>query len=180
MINFVKAIGSKFPNVGVRCEGDTSVYANVEWVSGDPIPTEQELIAAWDEILREESWLRIKAERDKRKGAGILVDGNWFHSDDASRIQQIALTMLGSNLPTGIMWKTMTGSFVEMTPSLAVNIFQTNIAYDKANFANAEVHRQAMLVDPDPENYDYSSGWWQSYEDAHPNLSESQLQDALM
>lgn len=179
MTNYVQTIGEKFPDVSVSCIGDSSVYENLVWLGGDPLPSEAELDAAWVTILQEEAWLRIKAERDKRKAAGIKVGTDWFHSDDASRIQQIALTMLGASLPAGIMWKTMTGSFVEMTPTLATNIFQTNIYYDKQNFANAETHRQSMLQAADPETYDFSGGWLESYEDAHPELSQAQVQAAL-
>lgn len=106
-----------------------------------------------------EAWERIKAYRDQRKAAGVLVGSNWFHSDDSSRIQQLGLTIMGANMPPGIMWKTMSGSFVEMTPTLAGQIFQTTAANDQAVFSVAEGHRVAMEAAENPDAYDFTTGW---------------------
>lgn len=109
------------------------------------------------------AWEAIKAERDKRKVAGVKVGSHWFHSDDSSRIQQIALVMMGNSIPAGLMWKTLTLTpppvFVEMTPALAQGIFQATAASDAAIFSAAETHRVAMENSPTPETYDFSTGW---------------------
>jgi hypothetical protein len=110
-----------------------------------------------------QKWAEIQAERDRRKYAGTNVDGNWFHSDDASRIQQIGLVMLGANLPA-IQWKTMSGAYVTMTPTLASQIFQTRASADVAIFTVAEQHRNAMLAAEDPDSYDFSANWPVVYE----------------
>lgn len=180
MIDYIALIGEKYPSLQVSCFGDSSVYENLVAENGNALPSKDELDSQWLTYCQEQMWLKIKKARDDRKSAGIKVGENWFHSDDASRIQQIALTMLGSNLPAGIMWKTMTGSFVEMTPALASSIFTTNIYYDKMNFAVAETHRQNMLKAADPLSYDYSSGWLTNFVEAHQaTLSPTQLRDAL-
>lgn len=116
------------------------------------------------------AWERIKTERDHRKYLGVKVGAHWFHSDDPSRIQQLALAMMGNAIPAGLMWKTLTTTpppvFVEMTPALAQGIFTATAASDAAIFAAAEVHRVAMEAMSDPENYDCSGGWPASIEDA--------------
>lgn len=116
------------------------------------------------------AWERIKHERDRRKPLGVKVGAHWFHSDDPSRIQQLALAMMGAAIPAGLMWKTLTTTpppvFVEMTPALAQGIFQATAASDAAIFAAAETHRVAMEAMSDPENYDCSGGWPASIEDA--------------
>lgn len=114
-------------------------------------------------IAQEAKWQEIKAYRDKVKGGGVLVSTKWFHTDDASRIQQLGLVMMGATLPAGIMWKTMDGTFIEMTQQLAADIFSAVSALDVAAFANAETHRQSMLLNADPANYDYSTGWPTTY-----------------
>jgi hypothetical protein len=113
----------------------------------------------------EQIWPQIKAERDRRKSLGVLADGNWFHSDADSRIQQLGLVLMGSTMPAGIQWKTMAGSFVEMTPALASQIFAATAALDQANFAAAEVHRAAMEASPAPADYDFSGGWPAAFEE---------------
>jgi hypothetical protein len=104
-------------------------------------------------------WSRIKSERDRRKAGGVKVGDKWFHSDDASRIQQMGLVMMGANLPAGLQWKTMDGSFITMTPSLAQQVFAAQAASDQAIFAHAEGLREALAASPDPAAFDYSTGW---------------------
>ncbi len=102
---------------------------------------------------------QIKAERDRRKGLGVTVGEHRFHSDDASRIQQIGLVMFGASMPPGIQWKTMSGAFVEMTPVLAQQIFGAQAQRDMALFAVCEQHIEAASIADDPLAYDYSAGW---------------------
>lgn len=106
---------------------------------------------------------RIKTERDRRKFLGVKVGQHWFHSDDSSRIQQLALVMMGASMPPDLQWKVLTLTptpvFVEMTPSLALAIFQATALSDQAIFAEAEQHRLAMEASADPSAYDFSGGW---------------------
>ena len=104
-------------------------------------------------------WESIKAERDRRKAGGVKIGDKWFHSDDASHIQQLGLVMMGANLPAGLQWKTMDGSFITMTPALAQQVFTGQAASEQAIFTVAEQHRVAMEASADPTSYDYSTGW---------------------
>ena len=126
-----------------------------------PGPLAERQVAAWE---------RIKQERDRRKFLGVKVGAHWFHSDDSSRIQQIALAMMGNAIPAGLMWKTLTTTpppvFVEMTAALAQGIFTATAASDAAIFAAAETHRVAMEASATPESYDCTGGWPASIEDA--------------
>ncbi len=146
------------PGELARDEPDDFNLAPGKWrlVDGEWMPYGEE-ITKWDQI---------KAERDRRKSGGVMVsvDGvdKWFHSDDASRIQQIALVMFGAAVPP-VQWKTMDGTFVGMTQALANQIFQTAAASDQAIFAKAEEHRIAMEASADPETYDFSTGWPLTY-----------------
>lgn len=115
--------------------------------------------AAPHEYVVARAWTNIKAERDRRKAEGVKVGAKWFHSDDGSRIQQMGLVMMGANLPAGLQWKTMDGSFTTMTPALAQQIFTAQAASDQAIFAVAEAHCVAMEASADPAAYDYSTGW---------------------
>ena len=101
----------------------------------------------------------IKAERDRRKGAGCPVGGHVFHSDDSSRIQQLGLVMMGASLPAGIMWKTADNGFVEMTPTLAGQIFAAQATRDTMLFAVAQQHIAGAAAAANPLEYDYSTGW---------------------
>ena len=109
------------------------------------------------------AWEAIEGERDRRKAGGVKVKvggvNKWFHSDDASRIQQMGLVMMGASIPADLQWKTMDGSFVAMTQALATSVFGAAAASDQVIFGAAEGHRVAMEASADPASYDYSTGW---------------------
>ena len=107
----------------------------------------------------DEIWQRIKAERDRRKAGGVKVGAKWFHSDDGSRIQQMGLVMIGASIPANLQWKTMDGTFITMTQTLASQAFQAVAASDQAIFGVAEAHRVALQASADPAAYDYLTGW---------------------
>lgn len=105
-------------------------------------------------------WNRIKAERDRRiQSSGYKVGTKWFHSDTFSRTQQMGLVMMGASIPANTPWKTMDGSTVVMTQTLAGQIFATAAGSDIAIFAAAETHKAAMEASADPASYDFSTGW---------------------
>ena len=111
----------------------------------------------------DERWGQIKTERDRRKAGGVKVKvgtvNKWFHSDEASRIRQMALVMMGASIPANLQWKTLDGSFVTMTQAVAQSVFAAAAASDQAIFAVAEGHRAALAACEDPAVYDYSTGW---------------------
>lgn len=103
---------------------------------------------------------KIKAYRNSRNSnGGYPAAGKWFHSDQPSRIQQLSLFSLGASIPPGLNWKTLDGSFIAMTQSVAAAVFAAALNQDVATFAAAEVHLAAVAVSSDPESYDYSTGW---------------------
>ena len=109
--------------------------------------------------LRAQHWEAIKTERDRRtQSGGYQAAGKWFHSDTFSRTQQMGLVMMGAGIPGGLQWKTMDGSFVTMTQTLAGQVFAAAAASDAAIFARAEQIRAAM--DADPAAFDLSAHAW--------------------
>ena len=99
--------------------------------------------------LRAAHWEDIKAERDKRiQTGGYQAAGKWFHSDTFSRTQQMGLVMMGAGIPGGLQWKTMDGSFITMTQTLAGQVFAAAAASDAAIFARAEQIKATMEADP--------------------------------
>jgi len=100
--------------------------------------------------IKSRHWEEIKAERDRRtQQGGYQVAGKWFHSDTFSRTQQMGLVMMGASIPANLQWKTMDGSFVTMTETLASQVFAAAAASDAALFARAEQIKAAMELDPD-------------------------------
>lgn len=150
---------------GIDLERDCVIEDNgsgpriAQWNRPEPQPTAEQIVAAAHPAALALAAGRIKADRDRRKLAGTPVGAHVFHSDPDSRIQQIGLVMMGAALPAGIMWKTVGGAFVEMTPTLAGQIFQATAARDVALFAAAEAHIAAAAASDDPLAYDFTAGW---------------------
>ena len=107
-----------------------------------------------------EKWDEIKVYRDMLSDTGgYQVGTKWFHSDQFSRSQQMGLILLGANIPANTQWKTMDGSFITMTQTLAGQILASAATFDIAVFTVAETHKAAMMASADPSTYDYSTGW---------------------
>lgn len=129
-------------------------------------------------------WEQIKIQRDRRKSGGFKVKiggvDKWFHSDLDSRIQHLGLKdkardLLASGgllagkltvLGQPVRWKTMDGSFVEISAQIAFDIVAAAGDLDAQLFTTAEQHRVVMEASANPEVYDYSTGWPLSYQPA--------------
>lgn len=117
--------------------------------------------------VRAYKWEQIKAKRDELSDKGgykIVVEGvdKWFHSDGKSKTQQLSLFIMGAGVPA-VPWKTMDGTFVTMTQSIAAAIFQAAATQDMAIFQAAETHRAALEASQNPAEYDFSTGWPLTY-----------------
>lgn len=103
---------------------------------------------------------RVKSLRDaKAQAGGYMAAGKWFHSDTFSRTQQLGLVIMGAAMPPGLTWKTMDGSFVDMTPALASQVFAAAAQQDAALFAHAEALIAELSAAADPASVDISAGW---------------------
>lgn len=163
LLTYVGAIARGFPGVRYKATGNGSVYEDIVWGGGNPMPSKEELDVYIASQAKVDMWECIKDKRTEVQRGGVKVGAYWFHSDMESKIQQLGLLLFGANMPLGIMWKTMSGAFVEMTPQLAQQIFAASAMHDITAFAVAENHKAQMLVSPEPHNYDYSSGWPATY-----------------
>lgn len=157
--SYVEIISRYHTDITASCSGDGYDYDTLILESGDALPSKEVLDASAIGLVRDIVWTSIQTRRDSRKQGGVKIGNYWFHSDDTSRIQQIGLVMFGANMPVGIQWKTMTGEFVTMTPTLAQQIFAGIATSDVVVFGIAETHRQNVMASNDPGNYDYTTGW---------------------
>lgn len=139
--------------------GDTGWSDYQRQVSAGYVPEPMAPSVAALADRQQRAWSRIKERREEVKHSGVLVLGKWFHTDEQSRLQHLGLMAKGSGIPTGVMWKTMDGSFVEMTPALVAGVLDAVMVLDLASFSVAEAHKAAMLAASNPDAYDYSAGW---------------------
>lgn len=164
-MNYIEALALGFPMVQASCLGDDSIYENLVASPGHSVPSKAELDAVCLEQKQRAVWHLIQQYRESHQNGGVKVDGLWFHSDQPSRIQYLALTMAGSAgmFPPNLMWKTMSGDFTMLTQQLVGGIFMAIVANDTSVFTTAEVHKAAMLVSSDPDTYDFSAGWAEKF-----------------
>lgn len=115
--------------------------------------------------VRKEKLESIKSIRDNKiQTGGYKASNKWFHSDTVSRSQQIGLVLMGQNIPVGLMWKTMDGSFIEMTPTVAHSIFQAAANQDSVLFNHAELLRQQVDTSETPWEIDVETGWPETFQ----------------
>lgn len=162
--SYLDVLSQNFPELQFECSG-TLAYENIVIKSGGAMPQKSLLDTLLLEEKRKRIWLEIQDERTRRQAGGVFIQSlsKWFHSDQTSRIQQLGLVMMGNNMPANINWKTMDGSFIIMTPAIALSIFNATATLDMTAFAVAEQHRSYMNQSPDPETYDFSGFWPASY-----------------
>lgn len=153
-VKYNEVISQFYPTLKFSSIGDGLSYEKLILSSGT-LPPKSELDNKYLQIARDKAWRRVQIERDRRKATGVKVGTNWFHSDDTSRIQQIALVMMGANMPANLMWKTLGGNFVNMTPTLANQIFMSIAGSDQAIFTCAEQHKAIINSNPDPDSYNH-------------------------
>lgn len=106
----------------------------------------------------------IKNRRDEVTANYIIIDGNHFHSDANSRIQQMSLTRMGQakQVPEGLMWQTKNNGLIALTNDIAAQFEAVTMEHDMRLFANAQRHIAAVDALEDiqaVQEYDYSTGW---------------------
>lgn len=119
-------------------------------------------------------WEEIKAKRDQLSNTGgykVVIDGvdKWFHSNEKSKTQQLGLVVMGAAANNVPPWKTMDGTKVPMSQTLAGQIFQAAAVMDGTLFTVADAHNVAMEASNTPSTYDYSTGWPATYADTLPS-----------
>lgn len=107
---------------------------------------------------------QIKKQRDTITADYIIIDGNHFHSDANSRIQQLSLTKMGQakQIPEGLMWQTKNNGLIALTNDIAAQFESVTMDHDMRLFANAQQHIAAVEALEDIQavmEYDYSTGW---------------------
>ncbi len=135
-------------------ESDSAPY-----ITSTPKPAEQ---------CREVVWNQIKAKRDNLTiHGGCKIGDYWFHTDEYSKLQQLALKVTGV---TGVVaWKTMSGEFTGLDQAGVEALAAAQIERDKQIFTVAETYRTQLGMLNDVEAiaaFDYSTGWPQSYEES--------------
>lgn len=123
---------------------------------------------------RAQMWERIKKKRydNLRNGVYVKSVDKWFHTDDNSRTQYIALAVM-PKMREDLMWKTMDNSFLPMTKKLLEELMAQMLVDEQADFANAEKHKAAMEKADNPLGYDYSGGWTKTFEQAKAELEDT-------
>ncbi len=158
--NYLDVIVKHYSSLSVKCLGDATDYTNLVAESGS-LPSQATLDTLRLQMTKDNMWQGIQDERTRRQAGGVFIASanKWFHSDQTSRIQQLGLVMMGNSMPAGIQWKSMDGSFIEMTPALALSIFNAAATLDMQAFAVAEQHRANMSASATPETYNFSGFW---------------------
>lgn len=146
----------------------------VQSVNQEPIYQDGKIISLNNQISADEIkqtnqeliWSAIKDKRHNNTRGGVYISSidKWFHTDESSRIQYLALITLPS-LPDNLQWKTMDNSFIVLTRPLLTELTSAMLLKEQQDFMNAEQHKQRMMQADNPLDYDYSTGWSETYQE---------------
>ena len=78
------------------------------------------------EAIYAEKWEQIKEVRTFKMGDGVLLQsiGKWFHTDLYSKQQIHAMVTANTiGLYQAVSWKTLDNSYVQLTPTLLLQVF---------------------------------------------------------
>ena len=143
----------------------------IKLVNGEQVEMTAEEVAEFEasrietaDVIKARKWEEIKSYRDNLvNNGGFKVGAHWYHSNVLSRTQYLSLVMMGANIPANTTWKTLDNGYIPMTQTLAGQIFAAGAAQDSALFAKAAEHKTALDASSDPANYDYTTGWPETY-----------------
>lgn len=118
------------------------------------------------ERIREEVWEKIKARRTESIDTGVYHPRlqKWFHTDyEAQRNYALMGHAISSTLYQPKRWKTMDGTFIEMTREVFQDVLALALKKADDDYRNAEIHKAKVMASTDPLTYDYSTGWSAGY-----------------
>ena len=136
-----------------------------KWIDGSFVFDKPEFdLQVQKQQLQQQVWEDIKAKRHAVTRGGVYIKSvdKWFHTDDSSRMQYLALQIL-SELPEGLRWKTMDNTWIPMTKEILMELTPAIMMQEQKNFEVAERHKVAMEKLKDPLSYDFSTGWAETY-----------------
>lgn len=125
-----------------------------------------DLKAKYLERIREEVWEKIKQRRSESIETGVYHARlqKWFHTDsEAQRNYALMGHAISSTLYQPKRWKTMDGTFIEMTREVFQDVLALALKKADDDYRNAEIHKAKVMASTDPLAYDYSSGWSPAY-----------------
>lgn len=152
------------------------VWQNGQWVLEqipEPPPRPRHEIIA-------QKTVEIKAKRDLHTQGGVHAQGHWYPSTATAQEQWTFLRGLARDVQfaggdmDAVMqdsngnpwrWQTLDNGFVDMTPNLVVEITNTGATNQNQNFQNAKRHIALLEQSENPENYDFSDGWTEIYQE---------------
>lgn len=119
----------------------------------------------------------IKAKRDAlTKNGGHKIGTNWYHSNEISLIQQLALNGLANQMSAGgapdstliipTPWKTLSGAYVDLTVGIAKSFIQSALTQQSALFTAAQTkigEVEALATLSAVNAYDINAGWPETY-----------------
>lgn len=118
------------------------------------------------ERVREEVWEKIKQKRSESIETGVYHARlqKWFHTDsEAQRNYALMGHAINSPLYQPKRWKTMDGTFIEMTREVFQDVLALALKKADDDYRNAEIHKAKVMASTDPLAYDFSTGWSPAY-----------------
>lgn len=166
IIDYVKILRTNYPNVGFNCIGDASVYANLTWVSGDSIPSQETLDGCRLEICK--SIVREKVNEYRKEWLFDYFtydDKHWdCNKDGRDNISGLNLISVlnGGNLPPGITFRDHDNVNWPATAAYMGGMAGALLTFTNSGYVVSWNHKAAIDALTTIEEvlaYDITTGW---------------------
>jgi len=179
-ITYTDVLFEFFPNSNWGINGDSTVYANIEWIDNNPIPQE-----ALDDLIpqttKDAACNQINDFRTNWIGGGFNYTGALFDTS-ATSMAAMTATMLtvtsGAALSPTFGWRDDINVFHPMTNvdflafyNAVTTWYNTVYSYSWAQKANVQACADALSANA----YDFTQGWPRSWDDVSTILAAQGL-----
>jgi Domain of unknown function (DUF4376) len=165
-VTYMDAIGINHPTVNATCHGDPTVYSNIVWIGGSPIPPQATLDADRLSIAIEEVSDNIDSMRDSIMYDHFSWDQHRWDTDRNSISNLTGINLLavqnGGALPPGTVYRDHDNINVPMTATQMGELAAALFTFVTACYTNGWVLKaelEALTTYSAVVAFDYSGGW---------------------
>ncbi len=163
--NYMEIISTNYPNVGCFCNSDPTVYSNIIWQNGDPLPSKNTLDAAALPFYQASTCDLVDAYRQQIQYGGYTDSSSteWDSApDDIANLSGICTLIACGAVTTSQTWRDANNVNHTLTPTQLVTLGAELAVFAATCYGVAWTHKgniNALTDVASVQSYDYTTGW---------------------
>lgn len=163
--NYMTMISTNFPNVGCFCMGDPTVYSNVIWQNGDPMPSKITLDGMALPFYQDLVCNNIDVKRNQVLTGGYTDAGSILWDTGQEDIQNLAgvCTLIACGaITSSVTWRDANNVNHTLTPTELITLAGGMAVFTQTVYGVGWYHKANVNALTDVASvlaYDFSAGW---------------------